>query len=196
MTLKTTECSHSEAYCWMNCLELPTSCPQSPVECINKDSKPCCTDTITEDCANMDQSCRWECAASNHTTDDRFCNGQGTDMYMQGFTVSFPPCLSFIVSLCCSRPVGMGRMPALFCCSRAGFWTQGLSLVSPVLELFYWVGLSYGWVWGFIECLGIAIEGLLCLRREIQSRKILLRIRGLARRGGFYHQGFLHHLSF
>jgi len=30
--------------------------------------------------------------------------------------------------------------------------------------------------------LGIAIEGLLCLRREIQSRKILLRIRGLARR--------------
>ena len=32
---------------------------------------------------------------------------------------------------------------------------------------------------------GIAIEGLLCLRREIQSRKILLRIRGVARRGKF-----------
>ena len=30
---------------------------------------------------------------------------------------------------------------------------------------------------------GIAIEGLLCLRREIQSKKILIRIRGLSRRG-------------
>ena len=86
--LKKTECDTDKAYCWMNCLEVPSSCPDSmPVECINRDSAPCCTDTITEGCENMDQSCRWQCKASNHSQ-DMFCDGQGTDMYMQGFTVS------------------------------------------------------------------------------------------------------------
>ena len=135
-TLKTTECSHSEAYCWMNCLELPTTCPHNPVQCINKDAKPCCTDTITEDCANMDQSCRWECKASNHTTDDKFCNGQGTDMYMQGFTVSFQD--TFRLSLMFyHRQVGMPRMLVSFSCSRAGSLTHRLSLDLAVLELFF-----------------------------------------------------------
>eukprot|EP00090_Calanus_glacialis_P033852 TRINITY_DN5638_c0_g1_i1.p1 TRINITY_DN5638_c0_g1~~TRINITY_DN5638_c0_g1_i1.p1 ORF type:complete len:545 (-),score=136.05 TRINITY_DN5638_c0_g1_i1:1228-2862(-) len=149
-TLKTTECSHSEAYCWMNCLELPTTCPQSPVQCINKDAKPCCTDTITEDCENMDQSCRWECKASNHTTDDKFCNGQGTDMYMQGFTASGNAKDACVILLFKSWVLD----------TRAKF---GFGCVGVIL-------------------LGIAIEGLLCLRRELQSRKILLRIRGVARR--------------
>ena len=81
----------------MNCLELPTTCQQSPVQCINLEEKPCCTDTVTENCADMDQSCHWECKASNGTTDDKFCNGHGTDMYMQGFTVSI--CILVFVSV-------------------------------------------------------------------------------------------------
>ena len=57
--------------------------------------------TITQDCQNMDDSCHWECketttasypdnytTTSKHPNDEKFCLG-GTDMYMQGFSVSF-----------------------------------------------------------------------------------------------------------
>merc|ERR1712112_234458 len=67
-----------------------------------------------------------------------------------------------------------------------GFTTSGESVNECVILLFK------SWVLDtktkfVIACfgvllLGIAIEGMLCLRREIQSRKILLLIRGLTRR--------------
>ena len=156
----------------MNCLELPSSstCGVSEVQCRNKDDLPCCTDTITEHCENMDPSCKWECKSSghsNHSTEEKFCNGQGTDMYMQGFTVKI-----YILdsSLSCTT-----------------LQASGDSKDACVILLFKsWVldtrtKFAFGCI-GVI-LLGIAIEGLLCLRREIQSRKILLRIRGLTRRG-------------
>eukprot|EP00092_Neocalanus_flemingeri_P002133 GFUD01002273.1.p1 GENE.GFUD01002273.1~~GFUD01002273.1.p1 ORF type:complete len:546 (-),score=175.52 GFUD01002273.1:534-2171(-) len=148
--LKTEECSHSQAYCWMNCLELPTTCPQSPVQCSNSDSKPCCTDTVTEDCEAMDQSCHWECQASNDTTEDKFCNGYGTDMYMQGFTASGNGKDACVILLFKSWVLD----------TRTKF---GLGCVGVIL-------------------LGVAVEGMLCLRRQLQGRRILLRISGVTRR--------------
>merc|ERR1712240_912287 len=67
-----------------------------------------------------------------------------------------------------------------------GFTTSGESVNSCVILLFKswvldtktkFVVACFG-----VLLLGIAIEGMLCLRREIQSRKILLLIRGLTRR--------------
>ena len=101
----------------MNCLDLPPSdqCSfPSNVVCLNVDDKQCCTDDVTENCANMDSSCRWQCGNNtghghgNHVADgghnkhhheghvtqvvveedDKFCNGAGTDMFMQGFQVN------------------------------------------------------------------------------------------------------------
>ena len=77
---------------------------------VNGEAKQCCTEDITQDCENMDTSCHWECrttttssyphnvttitTSSNpetttrkDTNDEKFCIG-GTDMYMQGFSVS------------------------------------------------------------------------------------------------------------
>ena len=82
----------------MNCLDLPASCqPGQTVECLNSASTQCCTDSVTENCANMDQTCGWQCANTTNThhhqqpskvnTEEKFCNGYGTDMFMQGFTV-------------------------------------------------------------------------------------------------------------
>ena len=54
--LKKTECDTDKAYCWMNCLDLPRdpcSDTQVPV-CRNSNNQQCCTDTVTESCANMD----------------------------------------------------------------------------------------------------------------------------------------------
>lgn len=46
----------------------------------------------------MDPSCRWQCGAANTTAvqqtrlappeQEAFCNGAGTDMFMQGFQVT------------------------------------------------------------------------------------------------------------
>ena len=84
----------------MNCLDLPASCqPGQSVECLNSASTQCCTASVTENCANMDQTCGWQCATNTTTntqhhhhpskvnTEEKFCNGYGTDMFMQGFTV-------------------------------------------------------------------------------------------------------------
>jgi len=145
--MKQTQCEGSKAYCWMDCLDLPSSCMlDASVQCINSESKPCCTDTITTNCEEMDQSCHWQC----NTTEYGFCNGQGTDMYMKGFTTS-----------------GNGKDACVI-----------LLFKSWVLD----TKAKFGIACVGVILLGIAIEGLLCLRREIQSRKILLRIRGLARR--------------
>ena len=48
------------------------------------DSTSCCTADITENCANMTDTCHWECRADNTT--EHFCVG-GTNMYMGGFAV-------------------------------------------------------------------------------------------------------------
>ena len=80
----------------MNCLDLPLSCgPDQPVECLNSASSQCCTDSVTENCANMDNTCGWQCRNSSQhiqhrqlEPEEKFCNGYGTDMFMQGFTVT------------------------------------------------------------------------------------------------------------
>ena len=81
----------------MNCLELPSCGQDQAVACLNSASSQCCTDSVTEDCANMDPSCRWQCGpnttAVQHTRlaqpeEEAFCNGAGTDMFMQGFQVT------------------------------------------------------------------------------------------------------------
>jgi len=79
-----------------------------------------------------------------------FCNGQGTDMYMQGFTTSGDGKDACVILLF-SNWVLDTRTKFVFGC------------VGVIL-------------------LGIAIEGLLCCRREVQSRKILIGIRGVPRR--------------
>ena len=130
-SLKNLQCDESHAYCWMDCLELPSSCVlDSTLQCINSESKPCCTDTITTNCEAMDSSCHWQC----NTTEYGFCNGQGTDMYMKGFTVSYTWSMLLLISWC--RWVGMVRMPVWSSCSRAGSLIQEQSLYLPVLVLF------------------------------------------------------------
>ena len=52
---------------------------------MNIDSLPCCTEDVTENCEDMDESCHWQCKVGNNS--EEFCVG-GTDMYMQGFDVS------------------------------------------------------------------------------------------------------------
>ena len=86
----------------MNCLALPSCQPDQTAECLNSGQTQCCTDSVTENCANMDQTCGWQCANTNTNTtnthhhqqqpskvntEEKFCNGYGTDMFMQGFTV-------------------------------------------------------------------------------------------------------------
>ena len=84
----------------MNCLALPSCQPDQTAECLNSGQTQCCTDSVTENCANMDQSCGWRCLTNTNIThhhhqpskvqvqtEEKFCNGYGTDMFMQGFTV-------------------------------------------------------------------------------------------------------------
>ena len=126
--LKRTECETNKAFCWMNCLDLPPSDQCSfptNVVCLNVDDKQCCTDDVTENCANMDSSCRWQCGNNtghghgNHVADgghnkhhheghvtqvvveddDKFCNGAGTDMFMQGFQVNSYNCQARVPGL-------------------------------------------------------------------------------------------------
>ena len=56
--LKKTECETNKAFCWMNCLELPGECSEREAVCRNNDDRQCCTDSVTENCANMDNTCR------------------------------------------------------------------------------------------------------------------------------------------
>jgi len=55
------QCGEGQAYCWMNCLDVPQEpCANATTICKNQYDKPCCTDTVTENCESMDQSCGWE----------------------------------------------------------------------------------------------------------------------------------------
>ena len=85
----------------MDCLPLPDQCSmvttqmimmmisltmsQSQSECVTAEAEPCCTEEITENCADMIDTCHWECR--EETKEESFCVG-GTDMYMRGFAVS------------------------------------------------------------------------------------------------------------
>jgi len=148
------QCDKGQAWCWMNCLNVPQEpCANATITCTNQYDKPCCTDTVTENCENMDQSCAWKqtCNDQPPTPTNDFClPGSGTDMYMQGFTTSGKAKDACVILLFNSWVLN----------SREKF---GIGCVGVIL-------------------LGIAIEGMLCLRRLLQSRKILPRLRGVSRR--------------
>lgn len=158
--LMETQCQQGAAWCWMNCLPVPSVSPCQN-QCVNKDRLPCCTVNVTENCENMDDSCHWapDCQAvtlpfpvqSEQPEEEPFCRrGSGTDMYMKGFTSSGKSAESCVILLFTSWVLDTRTKFAIGC-------------VGVIL-------------------LGIAIEAMLCVRRELQSRKILLSIRGPARR--------------
>merc|ERR1719450_304756 len=120
----------------------------------------------------MDTSCHWECrttttssyphndtttttssnpetTTSKHTNDEKFCIG-GTDMYMQGFSIS----------------------------------SSGKNVCVILLFNDWILDTKTKFIFGCVGVviLGVAIEGLLALRRSLQSRKILLKISSFTRR--------------
>ena len=125
---------------------------QTQSECVNADSKPCCTEDITENCEEMDDTCQWQCktttstAASNTTSgsspqptsvttpspstsaqpEERFCES-GTDMYMKGFAVISRQ-LENIYFLYFNSLEATGKMFVLYCCSKVGFWIRRRNL--------------------------------------------------------------------
>ena len=147
-------------------LYIKTFDPQDLV-CRNGNSKQCCTDTVTENCANMDPSCAWECGAgmTNRSTEshvtienmedegDNFCNGAGTDMFMQGFQSS-------------------GNSKDVCVILLFNSW------ILDTRTKFAFASIG-------VILLGIGIEAMLCFRRKLQKRRILPRINGLYRRGIF-----------
>ena len=62
--LQRQQCDGDQAYCWMGCLDLPPGCDATAAICTNMDELPCCTDTVTENCLDMDASCQWKCPAA------------------------------------------------------------------------------------------------------------------------------------
>jgi len=171
--VKRSECEAGEEFCWMTCLALPEAGCSAAPQCLNRDGAACCTRDTTENCADMDASCAWQC---HHNTtaeqreqggqqdgqqggqqgekagqDGQFCRGPGTDMFMQGFTASGNPREACVILLFSSWTLD----------TRAKFAAGCLGVI----------------------LLGIAIEALLCFRRLVQSRRLLGRITGTIRRG-------------
>ena len=90
------QCDDGQAFCWMNCLPLPSECPSEEAsQCINDKNEPCSDDS-------MDPSCNWYCKPTTiappsntptntqYTTqspEDPFCRSGSfsTDMNMKGF---------------------------------------------------------------------------------------------------------------
>ena len=54
-------CEDGQAFCWMSCLDLPSECVVNEATCVNQDNLPCCSETVTENCEDMDVSCQWTC---------------------------------------------------------------------------------------------------------------------------------------
>merc|ERR1719361_399424 len=53
------QCDDGQAYCWMSCLDVPQECGETAISCKNQEDLPCCTDTVTENCLDMDPTCAW-----------------------------------------------------------------------------------------------------------------------------------------
>ena len=171
----------------MNCLDLPTSCQAGQaVECLNSARTQCCTDSVTENCANMDQSCGWQCTTTTNTssnshqhhhqhqpskvhTEEKFCNGYGTDMFMQGFTVrQINSCYTCNEKLTQTQPSGNSRDSCVILLFRSWILDTRTKFVMGCIG---------------VILLGIGIEAMLCFRRKLQKRRIMIRISGGARRG-------------
>ena len=60
-SLLSSQCGEGEAYCWMGCLSLPPGCTEDQSVCVNMEDLPCCTDTVTDGCLDMDGTCQWQC---------------------------------------------------------------------------------------------------------------------------------------
>jgi len=160
--LQKAQCEEGTAYCWMGCYDLPDTCSMASSQCVNEEDQPCCTEDVTQDCQNMDDSCHWECketttasypdnytTTSKHPDNEKFCLG-GTDMYMQGFSIS----------------------------------SNGKGICVILLFNSWILDTKTKFILGCVGVviLGVAIEGLLALRRSLQSRKILLKISSFTRR--------------
>ena len=63
--LQQQQCGEGQGYCWMGCLDLPPGCSLENSVCLNNDDLPCCTETVTDNCENMDVSCSWSCDNNN-----------------------------------------------------------------------------------------------------------------------------------
>ncbi|XP_023345714.1 uncharacterized protein LOC111714758 isoform X4 [Eurytemora carolleeae] len=159
--LKSEECSGNSSYCWMGCYPLPT-CDLSREEfvCTNQENKGCCTrpeDEGTGTCADMDQTCEWKCS---------------------DFPVTTPGPSPISEKFC------IGKGTDMF---MNGFQVTGSENQLCVI-LFFEAWVLDSQLKFFFGCigvilLGIGVEGLLCVRRLLQSRKILRFISSPVRRG-------------
>jgi len=143
--LQMEECLGNTAYCWMRCLEITKTCgAQDHYMCTNSANQTCCTDPEQEgtgNCVDMDDTCAWKCKDDPPPPADRFCQGSGTDMFMQGFQVS-----------------GNANKNCVILFFKAWLLDTRFKFAVACIGVIF---------------LGIAVEGLLCLRRLLQSRKIL-----------------------
>lgn len=143
--LKNEECVGNSSYCWMSCRDLP-SCPDNDrFVCTNKDNRQCCT--------SKDDEGTGKCADMD-------------DSCMWKCDLNPPPV-----------------DPDRFCSGTGidmymnGFQVSGKANNNCVILFFEsWVldsRLKFAFGCIGVILLGIGVEGLLCLRRLITSRKIL-----------------------
>jgi hypothetical protein len=178
--LKDDECTDpATAYCWMGCLDLPTCPGQDKFVCTNKDSSNCCTDPADENtgkCADMDPTCTWKCDESTPEPVHSSHSEDPTTAHQQATTTSkTPPKERFCIP-------GSGTDMYM-----SGFEISGQP-DNPCIILFIktWVlDTRVKFLFGCLGCilLGIFVEGLLCFRRLLQSRKILRLMSSPLRRG-------------
>eukprot|EP00088_Acartia_fossae_P012261 TRINITY_DN16319_c0_g1_i1.p1 TRINITY_DN16319_c0_g1~~TRINITY_DN16319_c0_g1_i1.p1 ORF type:complete len:651 (-),score=90.21 TRINITY_DN16319_c0_g1_i1:261-2159(-) len=176
--LKDDECSDpNTSYCWMGCLDLPSDCPvQDSFICTNSAGRDCCTDKADENtgkCADMDPTCTWKCGAPttphshDHSSSDKTSHSSKVTTIQQK-DENF--CLP-----------GTGTDMYM-----NGFQVSGKSNNACVILFFEsWVLDSrLKFAFGCLGCilLGVVVEGLLCFRRLLQSRKILRVLSSLTRR--------------
>lgn len=172
--LKEDECTDpSTSYCWMGCLSLPDDCQQESFMCTNSVGRDCCTDKSQEGtgtCADMDPTCTWKCAAP--TT----AHSHDTTAHSHDTTAHSHDDERF-----CIPNTGTDMY-------MDGFQVSGKK-DNPCIILFFkpWVldsQLKFAMGCLGVILLGIGVEGLLCFRRLLQSRKILRVISSPIRRGG------------
>ena len=117
--------------------------------------------------------------------EEKFCNGYGTDMYMSGFKVSLTVsycAVDFTTVQWAGDPTAscvILLFPSWLLTSRSRHFTAIQSLHCEYVQLCRFAAACCG-----VLGLGIAIEGLLWLRRRLQDRSLLRPVRGAARQGG------------